>query len=536
MKSLKYFFGALLIGAIAFSACNKDPKPEPDPDPDITGDLPEVAAVPGKIVLVLNCVEDAQVCHDLVFAGDYNGWKITPADMVKFVPIADFDGWYKAEITPTATPEDPNVALRGKPNQLASDGSFPSSWDYQWFAQMKDGAVANECEIIQGDASLYDEYNGEKGLSVNVGANVVYIRAYAWKKNPCIPAEKYTITFNATVPDGLGSDDVVYIVGGMNDWTVDANPMTKSGNTWSITLNDIEFDTEYKYVVNGSWTFEELRAAESGADCATQTTNRKVNDRTMTDIVENFRLITIDRCGDGTFPDVDAVAGQITIFAKFETAPCGEVGLVGTNNGWSDDPDNLPRFIPARVIEGKDWGAAGWWEITIDLTDDMKFDWGGDKNGILSGKPIQLTEDGEFNWDYEAVTTDAEILAGGVNVIDGDVIIRTNTTAVFIFKAWKTNPCAEPVPAGNGTFTVTITSEVEEDAEIIFTGNFADKAWGDSDRIMTLSDGKYTWTGAYPENFVCKVIKRIGEDVTWASGDNQRFDGENFEFEFSFPE
>ena len=52
---------------------------------------------------------------------------------------------------------------------------------------------------------------------------------------------------------------------------------------------------------------------------------------------------------------------------------------------------------------------------------------------------------------------------------------------------------------------------------------------------MTLSDGKYKWTGDYPESFECKVIKRIeGAGDAWASGSNQKFDGTNYSFTFSF--
>jgi len=337
MKSLKKILGALLICAVAFSACNKDEPEPPPPPPPPAGDMPEVAPVAGKIVIVLNTANEADVCNGLVFAGNYNDWNTDPAQMAHFVAIEGFEGWYKAEITPA----EPGGGVSGKPNQLDGDGNFPSSWDYQWFAQMDGETVVNQCEIIEGDAVLYDEYAGEKGLEIAAGADVVYIRAHAWKKNPCIPAVTYTITFNVTVPDELESSDVVYIVGGLNGWTVDASPMTKSGNIWTITLDEIEFGTEYKYVLNASWDYEELKAVAEGEFCADPVANRKVNDRTMDDVVENFRGITAERCGNIIIKirDVGSAWENIYIYSWGETPNFEPFGswpgeLLELEDGW----------------------------------------------------------------------------------------------------------------------------------------------------------------------------------------------------------
>jgi hypothetical protein len=45
---------------------------------------------------------------------------------------------------------------------------------------------------------------------------------------------------------------------------------------------------------------------------------------------------------------------------------------------------------------------------------------------------------------------------------------------------------------------------------------------------------QYTWTGEYPENFQFKAIQNVGDQVIWASGDNAKFDGETFEYTFTF--
>ena len=87
------------------------------------------------------------------------------------------------------------------------------------------------------------------------------------------------------------------------------------------------------------------------------------------------------------------------------------------------------------------------------------------------------------------------------------------------------------IPAGEGTFVVSILNrEYAEGDHCIFTGNFEEKSWGDSDREMTYdaNTGKWSWTGAYPEDFQYKVIY----NGSWATGENVVFDGETFEAAF----
>ena len=370
------------------------------------------------------------------------------------------------------------------------------------------------------------------------------------------------------------------------------------------------------------------------------------------------------------YPEADKVNGKITIFAKFEAGICdnGVIALAGSyriapkpddEKAWSTDPTALAKFQKARKIGDKDWGAEGWYEVTIDVPATAAID---AHNAILGAKPVHL-KDGKFDWDYQigysTPATAVEVKSGDVDIEAGyanecNIYFTSNATAAFIFREWKKDPCvqaathnytftvtvpagtppdakitivgklgddgtplywnpanedmvltkgaggkysitingleegteykyimngkwdneeraatvegsdcaegignrktgtsatindvvenwkgittciSEDVPGGTGTFTVTITSAVEAGAKIIFTGNFAEKAWGDSDREMTLAAGKYTWTGVYPDNFECKVIKRIGSTDSWASGGNQKFDGTNFSFTFSF--
>ena len=85
-----------------------------------------------------------------------------------------------------------------------------------------------------------------------------------------------------------------------------------------------------------------------------------------------------------------------------------------------------------------------------------------------------------------------------------------------------------PIPAGHAKFIFTLTGE-NPGKDIIFTGNFAEKAWAESDRVMTKqADGTYVWEGDYPENFRFKVLVKDAVGIgnanyngdLWMEGDD----------------
>ena len=293
MKNLKFFFAALVCATMTFVAC-EDPGKDPGKDPGQndttvvtppTSDMPEVAPVEGKIVVVFNAVDQAEVCNGLVFAGDYNGYNTNAADMAKFEAIEGYNNWFKVEITPcTEEGKTEGYALIGKPCQLAADGSFPGSWDYQWHAKLNDaGEVDTEVEIIKGNAELQPDYNLEKKLAVFDGADVVYVRAYAWKKNPCVPVEKYTVSFEVTTKFAVADSLTVNVAGAMNGWNASGSLMTPNADrtVWTVSIDEVELGMEYKYTLVGA----------SGAAYWEQGDNRKVDDAEMYDEVEFFDTI-----------------------------------------------------------------------------------------------------------------------------------------------------------------------------------------------------------------------------------------------------
>ncbi len=312
MKKVRFITGALLSAAFFF-ACT-------DPYGDVEGgqggngdpsEQPEIEAVEGKVVVVLNAVEEATVCgQDIVFAGDYNGYNTNPADMVKFEPVDGYAGWYKAEITPSATPSDPNYIIKGKPCSLAKDGTFPGGWDHQWYPLMNDaGTVEKPIEVIEGNAELKAENTYEQNLCIKDGADVVYVRTYSWKTNPCNEEDVYPIVFKVRLPNGALPDSCTTIVaagikgqwgdnGKMTDGMVKLSPNDDRTLWTSDTIEGIAYKAEYKYAaVGGSGTmYWELAEKAEDASCAEAVGNRKVMGRVQNDVVYEWRDITIKQC------------------------------------------------------------------------------------------------------------------------------------------------------------------------------------------------------------------------------------------------
>lgn len=285
MKTFKFLAVAMATAAV-LTACDRNPV---NPDPDIKSTVPEVAATEGAYTVVWNAVDYAE-CNDLVFAGNYNGYSTEVANMVKFEKIDGYTNWYKAVITPAEAIEQ----LEGKPCALASDGSFPTSWDHQWI-----GSEEKPCEVVKGEVEFQVEYNTETKMIVKEIGSVVYVRSYQFKVDPCVVEPEYDITFNLTVAQAMSDTDKVYVVGDFveNGWTVDAYEMTRTDATHFTATVKAKIGREYKYVANASWDYEMVVAAPAeGKDCSEKSGNLAIADVTMNDNIYGFNGITATIC------------------------------------------------------------------------------------------------------------------------------------------------------------------------------------------------------------------------------------------------
>lgn len=317
MKAFKYLVGALALSAL-FVACEKDPvdnggdkKPGdndttvvPTPKP---GEMPEVAAVEGKVVVVLNVAETADACNDIIFIGDYNKYNTSPETAVYFEEIEGYDRWYKVEIAQFDNPDDDNTWLQGKAIQL-KDGK--GAWDYQWFGFLDDSGkeLTTEVEILKGDAEWEFEYGTQQKLKVKKGCDVVYVKTPSWQNNPCVEPDKYTITFTAVLPAALTDTCTLEIYGdlkgeGWNGYVMEPNA---DRTEWTASFDELPYGKEYKYRAVGVATkvaHWELGAKEEGQDCAKGIDgNRKINDVDQYDDILNIADLTIDECKEEEKP------------------------------------------------------------------------------------------------------------------------------------------------------------------------------------------------------------------------------------------
>ena len=225
-------------------------------------------------------------------------------------------------------------------------------------------------------------------------------------------------------------------------------------------------------------------------------------------------------------------------YGEFEYENCGQPKLVNVADAevvyiwiknWAISPVIVP--IPLQTCWAKsNWdGGYDWYWKQMSAVNDSVFELHTRFGG--NGMNISETENGADSWyplDDAAVTLIDNPEAGDSVLITFVSRKRTigSLTIQMLEKAEST-----VVPAGNGTFYALITNREYADGDVcIFTGNFEENGWGDSDREMTYdpATGKWSWTGDYPENFEYKVIY----NGCWACCDNVIFDGETFEASF----
>lgn len=233
-------------------------------------------------------------------------------------------------------------------------------------------------------------------------------------------------------------------------------------------------------------------------------------------------------------PAVDAPGAGKTTLVVYVPENTSDKGLyaIGTINEWAH---NKEGFIFSKV-EGDETGR--WYQLTMDYATDMVVK--------VCAIPAYSSPDWAFQWAKNMdpkndLTEDQVVLLNGQLSFElengGEPKAKgfaDNGVAYVQIKSWAADPTVS-IPGGNGTFTVTITNlEYTKGDKCIFTGNFAEKSWEDSDREMTYNAeaNTWSWTGEYPENFQYKVIY----NGKWANEGNVLFDGKTFTASFSIQE
>ncbi|MBQ1752377.1 MAG: hypothetical protein II109_03065, partial [Paludibacteraceae bacterium] len=239
--------------------------------------------------------------------------------------------------------------------------------------------------------------------------------------------------------------------------------------------------------------------------------------------------------------DAESVADMGANKISFGASALGDVVYV-TVAEWSADPCTAPNpegtatfnvIILTEFPDGFDpddieVSAAFWTPGSVEMSRDITYQGPGYKfTGVYENYPANQQfkynikyKEGEWIWEKHDNRTMPYSLT-------------TNDECV----EWDSEPW-NPIPGGNGTFKITLGAACgAADADkVIFTGNFTEEGWGDSQREMTPDNqGGWSWTGDFPENFMYKVILRTeGQDDKWVGPEgNWKFDGVTFEQEWS---
>ena len=238
------FFAALVVAVASFAA------PATTPTKNDLADFYE----PGQLCVCVYFEEE--VCNDIVFAGSYNGWNTTVAEMAKFAPLEGFEGWYWVAVT------DASESIEGKPVQLKKDGSF--SWDYQT------GDPAS-WTIVSGTVNIEAGYDGEANLKgYSTAEPVILISKYFKKHNsPCVAEVYHDYTIRLTAPFCAGADGTYYdaaIIGSFNNWSEGvAGEIDEETYDFIYKFNDKEGgEFKFKAVGDTDWSNQIQLQNEAG--------------------------------------------------------------------------------------------------------------------------------------------------------------------------------------------------------------------------------------------------------------------------------
>ena len=486
MKFVKYFFGMLLIASVfVLASCKDDDKPEP---PVFSGDYPEAPKVDGKITIFAKFEAGAALCENgvVALAGSYylvpkpdkpdeTDWGTNPGSMLKFTSAGVIDGkdwgadgWYKVTVDITASSKieygDPKktAVLGVKPVHLKG-GKF--DWDYQI-------GDKNSVEFKSGDIDITDGFSGECNIYFSSNATAAFIFK-KWKKDPCVDLPSNSYTFNVTVPEGTPEDAKVTIVGkfGPDGTPLYWNPgnedmiLTKGADgKYSITLEDVEEGTSYKYVLMNeakNWDNEERAADEEDSDCAPVIDDRTTgSSTTINDVVENWKGITTCIMGEET--DVTFI-----VTVPEGTPDDAKVFIAGAMNDWKTNVDELTK------------NDDGTYSITLE--------------GIAGGteyKYVLNNDGGEDYWtNVEKADTDGGC-AG--DVVNRKTVTGQQTIEDEVFNWNEITTCIESVKH-DYTFTVTVPEGTPEDAKVFIAGAMND--WKTNvDELTKNDDGTYSIT------------------------------------------
>ena len=203
--------------------------------------------------------------------------------------------------------------------------------------------------------------------------------------------------------------------------------------------------------------------------------------------------------------------GYTTIVLYIPESSCNEaepyiLGVLPSGDTWNNEYYNRMEFL-----------GNNWWKVTVDaLTPENATNF---KFRMQDGYDSWLYEPKESYELLEDTDLYLQVKADETNNLLA--IANCNNQVLYVKSGkWRDTPCKEPVPAGRAKFVLTVTGKVPAGKDVIFTGNFEENSWGESNRVMTKqSDGTYVWEGEYPEEFRFKALIKDCKDLGLGADD-----------------
>lgn len=193
--------------------------------------------------------------------------------------------------------------------------------------------------------------------------------------------------------------------------------------------------------------------------------------------------------------------GQLCVAVKFEGSVCNDIVFAGSYNGWNvSNPNTMVKF---RAVTGYDQ----WYAAAIE-----------DNSANIEGKPVQLTADGTFNWNYQTGAVDTwTIVRGGVSIsygYEGESNLTNydkSTPVVLVSGGWKNDPCH--IASHDYNIMVTPPSCPYAHFEPAVIGSFNN--WEKNEPMTKIGDNKYQVTIHANENEQFKF--RELNDTDWTN-------------------
>lgn len=243
-------------------------------------------------------------------------------------------------------------------------------------------------------------------------------------------------------------------------------------------------------------------------------------------------------------PEVQPTANAFTVVVRFNEVPCNDVYFIGSylnaagsESSWGKDD--------AAVLMKPVGNLKTWFSCVIYPKED----------GTATGKPVQLQEDGSFDWSGQPALNSLQLIAGNCEMqeenggeikfnfyteaaakaaLDADPDTKAVATSGVVYAeatGWKVSPCIKKEHYAKVTFNLEIKGDAQE--AVYLHGPFVDESWNGLE--MKKIDGnhftievenldqytEYQYTLA-PDNWDAKGI--FEEDGEAGSG-NQKVSG-----------